>query len=93
MSPRRIFISDEAQIIDLAQRFTPSLLPAYFKWQAVWRADPQHGRGLLPPPTGDLPRRADGLFWDLLDPAAARVQAYLAATVRHRLQDALAGDE
>lgn len=89
MTPRRTYLLDEAHVIDLAQRFNPSLMPLYLRWQAVWRRDPLYGRGVLQAPLGEDLRRGEGLFWDVISGPEGRVRCYLAGTVRARLEQAL----
>jgi hypothetical protein len=89
MTPKRTYLTDEAYVVDLAQRFNPSLMPLYFRWRAIWRRDPLYGRGALQPPLGDDLRRGAGLFWDVTDRREGRVRCYLAGTVRARLEKAL----
>ena len=86
MSPRRRFITDEARVVNLAQKFKPSFMREYLMWTHVWRHDPRNGRGLLPPPTGKALKRGDGIFWEVLDARRARVQCFQAPTIRARLE-------
>lgn len=88
MTPVRSFGNPEAQVVELAQTFSPSLMPVYLKWTAVWRGDPILGRGRLPAPVGDTLRLGDGLFWDVVNWQEALVVCYLAPAVRDRLLQA-----
>ncbi len=91
MTPARRLISDEAKVVHLCQQFEPPFMREYLMWTAVWRQDPQNGRGPLPPPVGKLLERGGGLFWEILDAEEALVQAFQAPAVRANLE-ALLGE-
>jgi hypothetical protein len=89
MSPTRKFSTDEARIVDLAQKFKPSYFREYLMWTHVWRIDPENGRGPLPSPVGTALERGNEVFWDVLDSETSRVQCYHAAEIRARLERVL----
>ena len=91
MTPARRLISDEAKVVHLCQQFQPTYMREYLMWTAVWRQDPQNGRGQLPPPVGKSLERGAGLFWDILDEKEAQVQVYQAPAIRARLEALLEG--
>lgn len=93
MSPSRRYVSDEAKVVHLAQQFNPSYFREYLMWTAVWRQDEENGRGELPPPVGRSLMRGAGIFWQILDRQAARVQCFHANVVRVRLEARLAEEE
>jgi len=86
MTPTRHFVTDEAKVVYLCQMFEPTLMREYLMWTAVWRQDPQNGRGPLPPPVGKSLQRGAGLFWEILDDAVGMVQAFQAPAVRLHLE-------
>jgi hypothetical protein len=89
MTPARQFISDEAKVVHLCQKFEPTLMHEYLMWTAVWRQDPQNGRGHLPSPVGKSLHRGAGLFWEILDEENVLVQAFQAPAVRVHLETLL----
>ncbi len=93
MTPKRILISDEAKVVDLAQSFDPNYMREYLMWTYVWRNDPRNGRGPLPAPVGAHMARGQGLFWEIIDEEEAQVHCFLASTVRRRLEALLEGQE
>ena len=92
MTPTRRIISDEAKVVYLCQQFEPTFMREYLMWTAVWRQDPQNGRGQLPPPVGKSLERGAGLFWEILDREEADVQAFQAPAIRANLERLL-GDK
>lgn len=86
MTPARRFITDEAKVVHLCQQFEPTYMREYLMWTALWRQDPQNGRGRLPAPVGKSMERGAELFWEILDEEAARVQAFHAPAIRARLE-------
>jgi hypothetical protein len=86
MTPARRFVTDEAKVVYLCQQFQPSYMREYLMWTAVWRQDPQNGRGQLPPPVGKSLERGAALFWEILDEEKAQVQAYQAPIIRAKLE-------
>lgn len=93
MSPIRKFTTDEAKIVHLSQKFTPSYMREYLMWTHVWRNDPQNGRGPLLPPVGKSLQRGSGIFWDVLDRKTGCVQCFHAAAIRARLEQLLEEEE
>ena len=89
MTPTRHFVTDEAKVVHLCQMFEPTLMREYLMWTAVWRQDPQNGRGQLPPPIGKSLQRGADLFWEILDAAEGLVQAFQAPAVRLHLETLL----
>ena len=89
MTRKRNFVSDEAAVVWLVQQFKPSLMPEYLMWSAMWRDDPDNGRGELPRPLYGALELGDGLFWDIVESQSALVQCYVVQGVRQRLQQKL----
>ena len=89
MTPTRRFISDDAKIVDLCQKFEPTFMREYLMWTFVWRQDPLRGRGRLPAPVGETLYRGAGLFWEILDEEPALVQVLQTPAVRVNLETLL----
>ena len=89
MSPRRVFHSEEAQIVHLTQQFEPSYFTEYLLWTDLWRQDPDNGRGFLSPRLPGHLQRGSGVFWEVLDPQTEYVQAFISIAVFHHLRHML----
>ena len=85
----RRYNSEEAKVVHLCQMFEPTLMREYFMWSAVWRHDPQNGRGPLPSPIGKSLERGADIFWEVLEAEEGFVQAFQASAVRVHLEAAL----
>ncbi len=89
MTRQPTFISDEAAVVWLAQQLKPTLMQEYLMWSAVWRDDPDNGRGYLQRPLYGALELGEELFWEVLDREKALVQCYVAQGVRLRLEQHL----